>query len=103
MRLLEFRFKGYRNLHNLPIFFTLDEESKPDDTCSIRFLVGVNGTGKSNLLRFLAAIFSALDEGYKYPRSDNPAYISPFQLTYYFSVNTIYITSSGQGWVGVTF
>ena len=102
MRLLEFHFQSYRNLHDLPIFFTLDQREQPDDTCSIRFLVGINGTGKSNLLRFLAAIFSALDEGYQYPRPDNPAYNSPFRLVYQLRGNTVNITSIGQGRTGIT-
>jgi len=103
MRLLKFQFHSYRNLRDLPIFFTLNLKDLPDETCSIRFLVGINGAGKSNLLRFLAAIFSALDEVYMNPRSDNPAYSSPFQLAYQLRGNTVKITSNGQGRAGITF
>ncbi len=102
MRLLEFRPQGYRNLRDLPVVFTLNPDEQPDDNCSIRFLVGVNGTGKSNLLRFLAAIFAALDEGYRHPRPDNPAYSTPFRLAYQLRGSTITLTSTGQGRTGVT-
>jgi predicted ATPase len=103
MRLVEFRPKGYRNLRQLPVVFTLAPQEQPDDSCSIRFLVGVNGTGKSNLLRFLAAIFEALDEGWGHSHPANPAYGTPFRLTYQLRGKTIMLESKGQGREGVTF
>lgn len=103
MRLIEFQPRGYRNLRNLPVVFTWEPEEQPDTECSIRFLVGVNGTGKSNLLRFLAAIFTALDEDYRHRSPANPAYGTPFRLVYQLRGNTITLESTGAGRSGIQF
>lgn len=97
MKLLEFHPQGYRGLSDLPIYFTFAEEEPADKGCSIRFLAGLNGTGKSTLLRFLAAIFAALDEGYQRDRSENPAYGAPFSLRYRLRGDTIEIRTGGGG------
>lgn len=103
MRLVEFQPRGYRNLRDLPVVFTWAPEERPDSECSIRFLVGINGTGKSNLLRFLAAIFTALDEDYRHRSPGNPAYGTPFRLVYQLRGNTITLESTGAGRSGIQF
>lgn len=104
MRLIEFHPLGpYRNLPPRPVRFTLEPEKSPDNACSIRFLVGPNGVGKTNLLRFLADIFLALEEDYRGNRGDSPAYNTPFRLTYQLRGETITIHSQGQGRSGVQF
>lgn len=104
MRLIEFHPLGpYRNLPPRPVRFTLEPEKSPDNACSIRFLVGPNGVGKTNLLRFLADIFLALEEDYRGHRGDSPAYNTPFRLTYQLRGETITIHSQGQGRSGVQF
>lgn len=104
MRLIEFHPLGwYRNLPPRPVRFTLDPAQSADNACSIRFLVGPNGVGKTNLLRFLADIFLALEENYRGNRGDSPAYNTPFRLTYQLRGETIAIHSQGKGRSGVTF
>lgn len=97
MKLLEFHPQGYRGLSDLPIYFTFAEEEPAGKRCSIRFLAGLNGTGKSTLLRFLAAIFAALDEGYQRDRPENPAYGASFSLRYRLRGDTIEIRTTGGG------
>jgi hypothetical protein len=104
MRLIEFHPLGpYRNLPASPVRFTLQPEQSPDNGCSIRFLVGPNGVGKTNLLRFLADIFLALEENYRGNRGDSPAYNTPFRLTYELRGEIITIHSQGRGRSGVQF
>lgn len=103
MRLLQFQPDGYRNLRNLPVIFTLSAETPSLNGCSIRFLVGRNGTGKTTLIRFIAAIFAALDEDYQRARPDNPAYNVPFMLQYELGGAVITINSSGSGRSGLRF
>lgn len=104
MRLIEFHPLGpYRNLRPRPIRFTLQPEQTPDNACSIRFLVGPNGVGKTNLLRFLADIFLALEENYRGQRPDSPAYSTPYRLTYELHGDNITIHSQGEGRSGVQF
>lgn len=97
MKLLEFHPKGFRNLADLPIYLTFAKDEPAGKNCSIRFLAGLNGTGKSTLLRFLAAIFAALDEGYQHYRPDNPAYSAPFILRYRLRGDRVRIESTGGG------
>lgn len=104
MRLVEFHPLGpYRNLPSRPVRFTLEPENSEDNACSIRFLVGPNGVGKTNLLRFLADIFLALEEDYRGHRGDSPAYSTPYRLTYQLHGETVTIRSNGQGRSGVQF
>ncbi len=104
MRLIEFHPLGpYRNLPPRPVRFTQEPEKAPDNACSIRFLVGPNGVGKTNLLRFLADIFLALEEDYRGHRGDSPAYSVPFRLIYQLRGETITLTSRGLGRSGVQF
>jgi len=102
MRLLEFYPRGYRALRDLPIYFAFEDEPL-ENGCSIRFLVGRNGTGKTTLLRFIASIFAALDEGYQRERPDSPAYSANFRLRYQLHDTTIEIRKTGQGRSGVEF
>jgi len=97
MRILQFYTPHYRNLHDIGIAFALDPENSDDDKGSIRFLVGPNGSGKTNLLKFLAAIFAALRDEYTGFRPDNPAYTEPYYLVYQLRGNTITIAHQGMG------
>lgn len=101
MRILEFHPGGYRNLSNQPIIFTLDSEQPLREACSIRFLVGANGAGKTNILRFLAGIFLALEENFRRPNPQNPAYSVPFVLKYELRKNIIILDSKGRGRSGL--
>jgi len=60
MKLLSIRIADYRVLHNFEIEF---EEAPEGQTYALDLIVGVNGTGKSTLLRVLAAIFQYLEKG----------------------------------------
>lgn len=60
MKLLSIRIADYHVLHNFSL--TL-EGTPPDQTYALHLIVGVNGTGKSTLLRALAAIFQYLEKG----------------------------------------
>lgn len=101
MRILDFRPDPYRNLTPHTIRFTRQPEVPMEEGCSIRFLVGKNGTGKTNILRFLTNIFIALEEGFANPRSDSPAYNIPFHLSYQLRQSTVTIESKGSGRSGI--
>lgn len=103
MRILEFQPGVYRNLATGPITFTVDPVAPLRAGCSIRFLVGPNGVGKTNILRFLTGIFLALDEDFRRPTGHNPAYSVPFRLVYQLRQNTIRVESTGRGRSGVQF
>lgn|GEM_PF-4849959 len=103
MKILAFHPGVYRNLPDSPIDFASPSPAGPDLGCSIRFLVGQNGVGKTNLLRFLTSIFLALDEDFRRPRDDSPAYNVPFRLTYELRRDIITIRSDGKGRSGVVF
>ncbi len=101
MRIIDFRPDQYRNLTPHTIHFTRQPEVPMEEGCSIRFLVGKNGTGKTNILRFLTSIFIAMQEGFANPRSDSPAYNIPFHLSYQLRQSTVTIESKGSGRSGV--
>ncbi len=103
MRILEFQPGAYRGLPEHPIHFVWNLDEQKESACSIRFLVGRNGTGKTNLLRFLTSIFLALDENYARPHADSPAYHVPFRLIYQLHDDIITIISKGEGRSGVQF
>ena len=105
MKLISFQPDSYRNLLPRPVRFVQTAEHTLADEmgCTIRFLVGRNGTGKTNLLRFLSSIFIALDEDYRRPHPDSPAYHIPFRLKYELHNEIIEIHSKGEGRSGVTF
>jgi hypothetical protein len=102
MRIIDFLPDPYRNLIPHTIRFTRQPEAPMEEGCSIRFLVGKNGTGKTNILRFLTSIFIALQEGFANPRSDSPAYNIPFHLSYQLRQSTVSIESKGSGRSGVS-
>lgn len=58
MRLRYLRLSNYPPIKNMAVRFA--SGSPLDRECAIRFVVGVNGSGKSNLLRAIAEIFLAL-------------------------------------------
>jgi predicted ATPase len=103
MKLIDFQPGFYRNLPSQPIHFTRTPEVSPKNGCSIRFLVGKNGIGKTNILRFLASIFLAIEEDYRRPRPNSPAYTIPYRLTYELHGTNIEVSSKGKGRSGVTF
>jgi energy-coupling factor transporter ATP-binding protein EcfA2 len=104
MRLLRFHARArYRNLPSQPVKFSwVDQETSDDEVPTIRFLVGANGVGKSNMLRFITAIFAALEDNYSAPTPDNPAYFTPFRLSYQVHRQTVTVESEGRGRAGVT-
>ena len=105
MKIIDFQPGAYRNLPPRVIHFARQAEPAPQEEngCSIRFLVGKNGTGKTNILRFLASIFLAIEEDYRRPRPHSPAYTVPYRLVYELHGTRIEITSVGKGRNGVTF
>ena len=105
MKIIDFQPGAYRNLPPRAIHFTRPAEFAPqeDNGCSIRFLVGKNGTGKTNILRFLASIFLAIEEDYRRPRPNSPAYTVPYRIVYELHGTRIEIKSTGEGRNGVTF
>lgn len=103
MRIIEFYPGRYRNLATDLITFTAESAAPLREGCSIRFLVGPNGVGKTNILRFLTGIFLALDEDFRRPNVHNPAYSVPFHLVYQLRNNMITVESFGQGRSGVQF
>src|SRR5579884_920915 len=60
MKLLSLRIADYHVLHNFELRF---EHAAEDQTYTLDLIVGINGTGKSTLLRALAAIFRYLKRG----------------------------------------
>lgn len=58
MRLRYIQLKKYPPIQDLAVRFA--SGSPLNRTCAIRFVVGVNGSGKSNLLRAVAEVFLAL-------------------------------------------
>ncbi len=105
MKIIDFQPGAYRNLPPRAIHFTRPVETAPqeDNGCSIRFLVGKNGTGKTNILRFLSSIFLAIEEDYRRPRPNSPAYTVPYRLVYKLHGTRIEINSTGKGRNGVIF
>lgn len=61
MRLLRLYVGDYRVLRDVDIYFDYGELRDPYGKYHLDFLVGVNGTGKSTLLRFLLQLFHALE------------------------------------------
>lgn len=72
MRLRYLHLQHYPPISDVKICFASGSPLRRD--CSIRFVVGVNGSGKSNLLRALAEVFLALSDGRRTP--------FPVQLVY---------------------
>lgn len=60
MRLIQASVNGYKHLRNLTVSFVPPEEGNPlfRDGIPIRFLIGLNGSGKSAFLEALCLIFS---------------------------------------------
>jgi predicted ATPase len=61
MRLRYLRLKNYPPISDIKVCFA--SGSPLERECAIRFVVGVNGSGKSNLLRAVAEVFLALADG----------------------------------------
>jgi hypothetical protein len=60
MKLRYLHLKDYPPIKDIKVVFASGSPLQRD--CSIRFVVGVNGSGKSNLLRAIAEVFLALSE-----------------------------------------
>jgi hypothetical protein len=58
MKLRYLHLRDYRPLQDVAVRFS--SESLPDRDCAIRFVVGLNGSGKSHLLRAIAEVFLGL-------------------------------------------
>ena len=58
MRLRYLRVRGYPPLEDVEIAFR--RPSLPGRECAIRFVVGVNGSGKTHLLQAVAEAFLAM-------------------------------------------
>lgn len=90
MKLLQLRVGDYRVLRDLTIDFDLParfDADIDDPSYAIDFLVGVNGTGKSTVLRALGEIFRRLEGS---TRSAN----FPFEITYQLSdVGTVLVSN----------
>ncbi len=61
MRLRYLQLRNYPPIKDIKISFA--SGSPLDRNCAIRFVVGVNGSGKSNLLRAVAEVFISLADG----------------------------------------
>lgn len=61
MRLRYLRLKNYPPISDINVCFASGSPLARE--CAIRFVVGVNGSGKSNLLRAVAEVFLALADG----------------------------------------
>lgn len=72
MRLRYLHLKNYPPISDIKVCFA--SGSPLARKCAIRFVVGVNGSGKSNLLRAVAEVFLALADGRRSP--------FPVQLVY---------------------
>ncbi|BBL58892.1 AAA family ATPase [Methylomonas koyamae] len=58
MKLRYLHLQDYPPIKDIKVLFASGSPLQRD--CAIRFVVGVNGSGKSNLLRALAEVFLAL-------------------------------------------
>lgn len=65
MRLRYLRLQNYPPIADVKVCFA--SGSPLERECAIRFVVGVNGSGKSNLLRAVAEVFLALADGRRAP------------------------------------
>lgn len=72
MRLRYLHLKNYPPISDIKVCFASGSPLARE--CAIRFVVGVNGSGKSNLLRAVAEVFLALADGRRSP--------FPVQLVY---------------------
>lgn len=83
MKLIQFHIEHYRVLRNLWIQFSRTDEQHQaaQQGYALDFLAGVNGTGKSTVLRLLGKLFTQLlTENYYFP--------IPVELTYTLKVGT---------------
>ncbi|MDD2761715.1 MAG: AAA family ATPase, partial [Methylomonas sp.] len=60
MKLRYLHLRDYPPIKDIKVLFASGSPLQRD--CAIRFVVGVNGSGKSNLLRAVAEVFLALSE-----------------------------------------
>ena len=86
MRLIDCQIQGYKNIQNISLDFK--------KTKGRTLIVGTNGSGKSNLLEALSAIFSAL---YNKEEIVNPAF--GFKLIYTLDEKDIVIVHNDNGHV----
>lgn len=62
MRLRYLHLQNYPPISDIKVCFASGSPLARE--CAIRFVVGVNGSGKSNLLRAVAEVFLALGSGF---------------------------------------
>lgn len=90
MKLLELKLWGYKNLEDITIDF------EKSDGCTL--IVGTNGSGKSNLLEALSAIFSAL-----YSRNKNVSPDFRFELKYALNESYIVFVRNADGVIDLSY
>ena len=76
MRLLRLHLGDYHILHDVNIYFDPPKQRVEERLYSLDFLVGLNGSGKSTVLRALARIFQAL-------KSEEQGIDFPFEIEYW--------------------
>ena len=84
MKLLQLKIQGYKNLRDVLIDF--------DRSNAKTLVVGTNGSGKSNLIEVLSAIFSAL-----YNKDEDVSPRFKFELTYLLDERTIVQVNNAEG------
>ena len=84
MKLLQLKIQGYKNLRDVLIDF--------DRSNAKTLVVGTNGSGKSNLIEVLSAIFSAL-----YTKDEDVSPRFKFELTYLLDERTIVQVNNAEG------
>lgn len=84
MKLLQLKIQGYKNLRDVLIDF--------DRSNAKTLVVGTNGSGKSNLIEVLSAIFSAL-----HTKDEDVSPRFKFELTYLLDERTIVQVNNAEG------
>ena len=90
MRLLKFYIHGYKNLQNVTIDFRKSDGKT--------LVVGTNGSGKSNLIEVVSAIFSAM-----YNKDEDVFPSFKFELTYLLDERTIVLVDNTEGLIKLSY
>ena len=90
MKLLQLKVQGYKNLCDVLIDF--------DRTNAKTLVVGTNGSGKSNMIEVLSAIFSAM-----YNKDEDVSPSFKFELTYLLDERTIVLIDNTDGLIKLSY